>query len=830
VPTETRPGGLPSGLTRFIGREDELAEVSRLLGRSPLVTLTGPAGCGKTRLALEIAAREAAGSRRRVRLVELSGLARPDLVPAAVAAALGVPTVGSGEPSSALTRSLAQADLLLVLDNCEHLVAACAGLAEELLQACPDVGVLATSREPLRAAGEVVWRVRSLTFPNPVGPLDLDQVARYESVRLFVDRAASAKPGFALTADCARAVARICHGLDGIPLAIELAAARVAALPPSQIADRLCDAMRLLRCGPRTAVTRQETLEGALDWSHRLLDPVEAALLRRLAVMSAGAGLDAIEAICAGDPLAREDVLEVLLRLVDKSLVVAADAPRSEPRYRLLEMVRQYAAARLVAAGESDVTHERHARWYLELAEREGNPGRPGIDPERMRRLDAEQDNLRAALGWLVERDPSAALRLAGSLCGYWLLRGRLAEGRRWLEAALAHAPRAAPDAAVALLRALPFVVRLGEVARGARMAERSLAISRELGDPGGAAEALHLLGLVHWVSGRYARARETLERSAEAALLAGSLAAEANAAHALGIVATSAGDLAAARSYIERSLELGDRVADRVRPAFLVVGSLVPLTGRGMPPRRLVHEESQVMFRWVGFGGARPYALMSLAVVARLEGDLVGADALLRDALAGLRAADDAAGVAQAVVARGRIATLAGEWARAGEFLCEGLALRRRLGDVRGVGLTLGLLAELAAARGSYDRARSLLHRALAIFDEAGDQPPVQLALLSLAHVELAAGRRDEARRHLERSLALAEGLGSGVVRGWALASLAEAELAAGSSRRAARLVQDARAVFEELGDRWGLERCDALAAEVALAARPAARRPRSC
>jgi predicted ATPase len=808
-----RLDNLPTELTTFIGREAELDEAARLLGRGRLLTLIGPAGCGKTRLAVETAARQRDRFRDGVWLVELAPLSQPDLVADAVAAAVGVKLGGRSPATEALVESLTGREALIVLDNCEHLVAACARVAEALLRGCPELQVLATSREALRVSGEIVLRMPSLSLPDLAGASPPEELLRSESVRLFVDRAAAVQPGFELTAGNGAEVARICHRLDGVPLAIELAAARVGTLPPAEIARRLGESFRLLRQGRRTAETRQQTLEGALDWSYRLLDGEEAVLLRHLAVFAGGFALDAVEDVCEGGALSRVDVVDVLMRLVGKSLIVAAEELSGRPRYRLLEMVRQYARERLAEAAETDALLERHARWYVELAEEGAAPEPADV---RLRRFDLETDNFRAALHWLLDHDPPEALRLAGSLSDWWLLRGRLGEAREWLEAAVERTPDDSGAAAAALLRAMWFADRTGDTVQGGRLAERSLSIYRKLGDRAGTAQALHMLGLQSWLRGDYPRASELLEAAIEEARLAPSPAHEANATHALGILAISTRDLPGARSRLEQALELLERLPDDSPPVFLVVTpGQVPLVRARGPVLGVVQEE--FMFgRVVGPPTAAAYVRINLALVARLEGDPGGADVLLGNALARLRAADDERGIAQALAAVGRLATLEGDTARAHETLRESLVIRRRFGDVRSVGLTLGLLAELAVDGGDLEHGGSLLERALAMFHEVGDRPAALWMLWALARVELLAGKTDAARRRLEAGLAVCEALRVRVMRAWTLAALAEVDLRAAVPDRAQGLLEEARQEFDQCGDPWGLERCEALEREL--------------
>ena len=770
------------------------------------MTIAGPAGCGKTRLGLEVAARRRDDFRDGVWLVELAPVSQPDVIADTLAAALGLrPGRGAGTVD-ALLAALASYEALIVLDNCDHLVAACAHLSEALLRGCPELQVLATSREPLQVTGEIVWRVPSLTLPEAGGAGSPAELMQAESVRLFVDRAAAAQPGFALTTRNAPDVARICESLDGMPLAIELAAARVGSLSPAEIALRLGESFRLLRQERRTAEPRQQTLEGALDWSYRLLEADETTLLRRLAVFAGSFDLAAVEGVCATD-----DAVDVLVRLVHKSLVVAEEV-EGEPRYRLLAMIRQYARERLAEAGETAALAERHARWYLEVPERLRATG----SEERLRRFDLDPDNFRAALAWLLDNDAPAALRLADSLGDWWLMRGRLAEGREWLEVALEQSQEASPVAAAALLRAMAFVGRSGGMSESERLAERSLAISRELGDREGVAQALQVRGVWAWIRGPYPRARDLLNEAIQAARLAHSPLAEANASHALGLVEVSSRDLPRARTVLEETLELLDRVPLDAGSSFVVATlGRVPVVLPDQPVRRVVQEDSQITFRQAGPRAAAGYVLTSLALVARLAGDQAHADVLLGEAFARLSAAGDEAGVAQTLAAIGRLATLQGDTQRAHDALQESLSRRRRLGDIRSTGLTLGLLAELAASGDDLERARALLGDAITMFIEVGDRPGELWLLGALAHSELRAGAVDAARAHLDSALSICEELGTRVMRGWTRASLAEIHLRGGAAERGRRLLQAARQDLAYCGDAWGLERCGALSSD---------------
>ena len=408
---------LPVQLTSFIGRQHELAAVSHLLQTTRLLTLTGPGGTGKTRLALEAAAdvdvqeRFPAG----VWLVELAPLADPALVPHAVATALGVREQPGRSLLDALLDYLRAKTLLLLLDNCEHLIETCAQLAEMVLHAAPGVTILASSREPLGIAGESPYRVPPLSQPDPRQVHDLDALERIDSVQLFVERALTAYPPFRLTAHNAPVVAQICRRLDGIPLALELAAARARFLPPEQIAARLDDRFRLLTGGSRTALPRHQTLLALIEWSHELLSDSERALLRRLAVFAGGFSLEAAQAVCGdGGVGLTDETLDTLAHLADKSLL---EVDVVEGRFRLLETIRQYAREQLLAAGEAEAVRNRHLAFFLQYAKQAEPKLRSAKQLAWLDRLETEHDNLRTALAWALERGTSDhALQLAGAL------------------------------------------------------------------------------------------------------------------------------------------------------------------------------------------------------------------------------------------------------------------------------------------------------------------------------------------------------------------------------------------------------------------------------
>jgi non-specific serine/threonine protein kinase len=483
---DRHPHNLPSQATTFVGRAAELADVLKLLQEARLVTLTGAGGCGKTRLALEAAARLIAAFPDGVWLTELGDLTEERLVVVSVAASMGLRPDPAQPMPQRLTQYLRTRTALLVLDNCEHLLAPCAELAEALLRSCPGVRLLATSREPLRIAGERAFRVPSLTLPRDAAPVD--EIARTEAVTLMLERTRLALPSFELTAANAPGVAHICRRLDGIPLAIELAAARTRVLSIDQIASRLDDRFRLLVGGSRTAPPRQQTLHAAVEWSHELLTEAEKQLFRRLSVFAGGFTLGTAAEVC--DEASSElELLQGVSGLVDKSLVLADEDPESGRRFRMLETIREYSSELLSASGEQPRLRGRHLACFRRLA---AVARRELVGPKQsawLRRLELEHDNFRAALGW-CESSPErteAGLELCAGLHMFWFKHGHFFEGQRWLHGMLAAPASGAADAkdvrAECWFSLGLSTILTGNPEAGGRYLETSLELAREVGD-----------------------------------------------------------------------------------------------------------------------------------------------------------------------------------------------------------------------------------------------------------------------------------------------------------------------------------------------------------
>jgi predicted ATPase/DNA-binding CsgD family transcriptional regulator len=562
---------LPVQVTSFIGREREIAEVKRLLSVTHLLTLTGAGGCGKSRLALQVASELLQDYVDGVWLAQLASLSDPGFVPQTIASALRVPEQSGRAVTETLARALRFKSLLLVVDNCEHMLSACAELADALVPVCSSLRILATSQEPLGVPGEAVWRVPSLSVPG-VGRLPpVDHLMQYGAVRLFVERATSAQPGLTLTDSNAAAVVQVCHRLDGIPLAIELAAARVKVLTVEQIASRLDDRFRLLTGGSRRILPRHRTLRAAMDWSYGLLSEKERTALQRLSTFAGGWTLEAAEAVCSGNGIEAADVLDLLTQLADKSLVVV-ETQVEEARYLLPETVRQYSLDRLMESEEAADAQRRHRDWYLGLAERAEPELRGPGQVTWLERLEKEHDNLRAALEWsrMEEGGAEAGLRLTGALYWFWFMHGHWSDGRQWLEVALARRGDAQSSARPKVLRGAAHLAwRQGDYERATTLCEQGLAICRDLGDREGSAWLNFWLAAVATQRGDYARATALLDESLGLCDALGNKWLGSAALAWLGIVARYQNDYVRAAAFAEKSLALAKHVGDRYRIAF---------------------------------------------------------------------------------------------------------------------------------------------------------------------------------------------------------------------------------------------------------------------
>lgn len=632
---EATPNNLPQQVTSFIGREPELQELSRLLPRARLLTLVGTGGIGKTRLALQLAANLVDQYPDGVWYVDLSAIDDPTQVANALARVLGLTEVPGTPVVETICLRTKSERALIVLDNCEHLLTACARLAGALLQAGPGIQLVATSREPLRTAGEQIVTLSPLSLPGQTG--DPGKFLRADAVRLFVERARSREPHFAVTEQNASAVAKICTRLDGIPLALELAAARVGALPLEKIATRLDDRFALLTSGDRTAMPRQQTLKALIDWSYDLLEPNEKVLFARLSVFAVGWTLDAAETVCSDKILPRADLLNLLDQLVQKSLVVRHE---QEDRYGFLETIHDYAAIRLQESREVDTLRDHHQRHFLALAEAAEPALRSRKDELRwLSSLETEHANFKAALQWSLERPGLAvdALRMCGALRLFWMIRGHWREGRDWCSAALQKDVGAASSdvRARALITAGNMSFRLGETVGSEAFFESALSLARDAGDRSLEAVALNNLSNLVADHGDRKRALQLLDQAVAINRNAGNKELESISLGNIGFHLIDQGNIAAAQPSLERALVLSREIGSESLEAFSLAGMGRLAERRGEYERARMHSaEALAIFRVLASPAEAVEQMLALARIGIACGEPGPAARYLAEAL----------------------------------------------------------------------------------------------------------------------------------------------------------------------------------------------------
>jgi predicted ATPase/class 3 adenylate cyclase/Tfp pilus assembly protein PilF len=753
--------------TSFVGRDREMAEITAGLRKTRLLTLTGAGGSGKTRLSLQAAAEVLQDYRGGTWLVELAPLSEAALVLPAVMRVLGIEEQPGQSLESTLIEALTTRKTLLLLDNCEHLLAECARLVGLLLRKCPDVTLLATSRERLGVAGESVFMVPPLAMPDPRQPITVEALPRYEAARLFIERATQHRSDFTVTTRNAPALVQLCHRLDGIPLAIELAAARVRALSVEQINDRLDSRFRLLTGGDRSALPRQQTLRALIDWGYDLLDDREKRLFGRLSVFSGGWTLEAAESVAADETDVGDwEVLDLLASLSDKSIVVA-DERDGATRYRMLESLRQYASERLEESGEKTALNQRYAAYFVELAERSATRLAGPDQVKALDQLESEHDNLRSALHTCTadNLDARTALRLAGALQQFWHSRGYVSDGREWFGRALSlpDAPNSTSARARALLGAGLLARDQGDYEPAIASYDEALRLYRVLGDSSGEARAVVSLGTIAYCKGEYDLASARFAEGLDTYRRVGDRHGVANALAELASVALAQSDYDLARTLLEESVALSRELGDSwsVGMALGSLASVAKDQGDHLLARSL-YEEALRISRDLGARGGIYRCLGNLGNLAYAQQDYSTARSLYEDALTMCRELGDKRGVAMSLGNLGGVCLDLGDHDAARALYDESLEIDRALGDKQGVAYDLSNLGLVAFRVGDYVSARSLYRESLALRLGMDDQRGTATLLESFAGLEAQLGRTRPATRLWAAADALRRSIGS--------------------------------------------------------------------
>src|SRR6266699_1646026 len=733
---DSSPNNLPVQPTPFLGREQEVAAIADLLRREDvrLVTLSGPGGTGKTRLGLQVAADVSELFSSGVFFVNLAPISDPALVMPTIAETLVIRERSGQVLLERLTEELRQRQMLLLLDNFEQVVSAAEQVAA-LLTACPQLKVLVTSREVLHVRAEHEFPVPPLAFPDPNHLPDLAALSHHAAVALFLQQAQAVKPDFQLTDANARAIAELCVRLDGLPLAIELAAARMKLFSPRALLARLGQRLSVLTSASRDVPTRQQTLRNTIAWSYHLLDAKAQRLFRQLSVFVDGCSIEAIEAICTPPGSASAPILDGVASLVDKSLLQQVEQHMGEsPRFVMLETIREYALESLESHGETQAARRAHATYFLALAE-EAEQGMTG--PQQavlLERLEQEHDNLRAAMQWSTsnaEEGKAIALRLGGALSPFWYVRAYFSEGRDFLERALSRCDEvAAPVQARALYAASQLHEALGSLDRAEEFYEQSLALYRELGDTLGIANCLHLLADISWGRGNLAEARAFGEESLLLFREGGDKRSVAYLLYHLGSLAVEQGEYTRGRDLLTESLTINRELGD-TRIIALSLFNLVLLywlSGGDLAQAHTWLDESFALFREVGDKESIANCLYLSGMLAHSEGDAASARSLTEQALAIFKEMKQQHGTALSLYALAEVAAAGGDSARSQALYKQGVGVARESGDKRAIPSGLEGLAAAVAAQGNYIWAAHLWGAAEVLREAIGTPlPPVE-------------------------------------------------------------------------------------------------------
>jgi predicted ATPase/class 3 adenylate cyclase/uncharacterized protein HemY len=772
---DARPNNLPVQLTSFIGRKNEIKNIKSLLRQTHLLTLTGSGGAGKTRLALQVAKDLIDDFANGVWFVELAALSEPALLPQAILKVFGLKEELRRSLEDTLCDYLRSKEILIILDNCEHLVKTCAELSENLLSNCPKLKIIATSREALRCEGEQTYGVLSLEVPDPEEKNPPEKLSQYESVKLFIDRAMSVDENFRVTKENARSLAQICFQLDGIPLAIELAAARIKILSVEKIYDRLNDRFNLLTGGKRTGLPRQQTLRSLIDWSYDLLSEQEKIVWRRLSVFAGGWTLEAAEEVCAHDKIKKEEVMELLNQLNEKSIIIFE---RENERYRMLETLKQYGEEKLNKAGEAKDIFFGHLKYYMEFSEK-AEPKLNGSEVQLwLERLESEHGNLQSAIEWSVRSNHiEQGARLAGALGNFWSIRGHYSTGCRLLENILNNKKEVGKCTLGKLLNSSGLLRRnQGDYSKAQKLFEEGLTVSRQNKYKQSIANSLNGLGKLSDEKGNYEEAHKFYQESLELGLEMNDKYSVAVSLNGLGIVALSEGNYLQAQNFYTESLAIRREIKDirGIANTLHNMGMIADELGNYEQAQEFYEESLKLRYELNDKHGITG-SLNGLGKLAQGHGNFELAQKFFEESLTLKREIGDKAGIVASLNNLGIIATDRGNYEQSQKFYEESLALSREIIDKHGIAASLNNLGYLAFNQNNFDQAQQFHEESLAIERKMGKKAGIANSLHSLGIVTFRKGNFEQSKKFHEESLTLFRELGDKNAIAFSLTGMAE-------------------------------------------------------
>ncbi|MBK8552244.1 MAG: tetratricopeptide repeat protein, partial [Ignavibacteria bacterium] len=760
---DARPNNLPVQLTSFIGRVEVMQQLKSLLKQTRLLTILGPGGAGKTRLSLQAGADLIDEFANGVFITELAHLSDPSFILQTLMNSLGVKEEKGRSPEDSLIDHLKNKEMLLILDNCEHLINECAKLSEKLLKNCQKLKIITTSREALNCSGELSYRLSSMSHPDPSVNNTAEQLTQFEAVRLFIERALSVKPDFRVNNENAPALAGICSRLDGIPLAIELAAARIKILTPEKIHERLDDRFSLLTGGKRTALPRQQTLRAMIDWSYDLLSDKERVLWNRLSVFSGGWDFEAAEFICQDEKISEKEIFDLLINLNEKSIILFDE---DLERFRMLETIRQYGEVKLNEENEFEIVSERHLDHYVKFAETAESFLSGHEAQSRLNKLDIERGNLeRSMLYALKTPEEEKGIRLASALGSFWKIRGHYSEGRQWLEKLLEiNKDISKPVLGKALCKLGKLVQLQGELDASVAHLNKSMEINEALNNKNLIAEAMNNLGIIKFEQGDYE----------------------------------------SAKNYYSESLKFFKETDDKKNIAYTIndLGSLLLEKGEYENAAKLFEESVEIQ-REAGEKRGVAYSLFNLGNIIMEQGDLARCAGIFDECIVLFKELEEKRGTAYSLCSLGNIAFSLGEIEKATILLDESIALFRMIGEKRGISFALTSRANISIQDGDFETTSVLLEESLAIGQETDNKPIIAYSLMTIGNAEYSKGNRDKAKKYFEDSLELSTEIGHKPGIAFNLNYLGNIALSNGEIKLAADLFSKSLTLNKELNQK---------------------------